>query len=447
MSNGGPPAGATQLTDNPSPPAFAPSTVPNQPPKGATQLKASPSELHMLPPLHIEDKSKEGWGTKVARGAALGAFEGMGVKPSTSALGVLGGTVKQAAQGVRDVYDSNRMFGMLGVGAQEAATLVDLFPSMIEGAATTIERGGKQAYKDVQNKDWEAAAEHIASTVTTIATLRASKGAEAPDAALMEKTPVSPSEAAKTLTDAVNPRPQHMPGFEADLGEHLPRAVDYAKRNGFEINTRADLGKALEGVGEESYHDYYEQFIEPTKDEWVATTDIPGYQGETFGEGGHTATIQSLENRLSTINSTLYPKFQKGGLAAEASIDSGTAAQLSSEAAGIRNMMNQTIGQKLGIPPETVANARSKFGAPRDLADKTVRAINEERFGENLERRGADVPSDRAGALRWAIRKLTARKPDTAVANTMKRLKIEREPPPPSPQDHLLLVCQELILW
>ena len=246
--------------------------------------------------------------------------------------------------------------------------------------------------------------------------------------ALAEKPVLTTSEGARALTDAVNPHAQSMETYEATLNDQMPRVVDYAKRNGIEIKSRASLGKALSGAGDEAYHDYYEQYIEPNKDVPVSTSTIPGYQGVTVGEG-HTATIQALENRLSTINATLYPKFQKGGVSAEAAISAEAAASLNSEAAAIRQTMNQTIGRKLGIDPGEIAKLRSTFGSLRDAADKTTRAINEERFGKNLERRGMDVPGDKAGAVRWAVKKITAKNPDKTVASTMQRLNVETPKP------------------
>ncbi len=226
-------------------------------------------------------------------------------------------------------------------------------------------------------------------------------------------------DAVRTLTDAVNPPAKNMAEFEQTMEARLPRALDYAKRKGFEINSRESLARAMEGAGDEVYDHYYQRYIAPIEDLPVSRW------------GRADTTVGQLERRLSTINATLFPKFQKGGIAAQASIAAGDAAALSAEAATIRGVLNRVISKKLNIPMEEVAAARATFGSMRDVADKIVRAINDERHATNLERRGVEIPSgSKEGLARYAIRKLTAKNPDKIVASTIKGMEKPATPKP-----------------
>ena len=117
---------------------------------------------------------EEGTARKVARGAAIGAFEGVGVKPAASAGEVLSGTFKQFGEGVKGLvqksYDQTPGFdpGQRAVGA-----IIGLPATLAEQTADTLEQGGHQTIQDIKNKDYEAAAEHGTATLTQAATLAA----------------------------------------------------------------------------------------------------------------------------------------------------------------------------------------------------------------------------------------------------------------------------------
>jgi hypothetical protein len=125
----------------------------------------------------------EGTATKVARGAAIGTFEGLGVKPSTDRKEVVTGSLKQFGQGisnlVSDTWKANQRVGdVAGSGTQLAATALDIVPTAMDKAADSLEQGGRQTIKDISNKDWESAAEHAASTITQALLLKSAKEGE-----------------------------------------------------------------------------------------------------------------------------------------------------------------------------------------------------------------------------------------------------------------------------
>jgi len=401
-----PPPGAQLVTANPAPFVIAPKQ-PEGPPQGATLVKSTAPPAALAAPKQ-PDKPSEFYGAEDSfpQGEPGKRFEQLG----QSVIGAAKDLGSTAYGMVKNLPGGPMLEKVAGPYIEEK-----LKP---KGAA---QEGGALVSQGLQYGSM------IPGAFEGVAAVNAWRAERALSKLINSET------ASKMLTDAVNPRPAAMEGFEGTLSKEMPRVVDYAKRSGIEIKSRASLQKAIQGAGDEAYHDYYEQFIEPTKDVPVSTNDIHGYQGGTIGEG-HTATIGALEARLRTINATLYPKFQKGGVAAEAAISAESAASLDAEAAGIRAAMNETIGKKLGIDPQEISKARSTFGSLHDTADKTTRALNEERFGKNLERRGMDLPTDKAGAIRWGIRKITAKNPDKAVAETMQRLKID---PPPSPEAQL----------
>lgn len=120
---------------------------------------------------------------KVARGAALGAFEGAGVKPAATAGEVIGGTFQQFGKGIKgtymgDVEEAKRspLFKDSVLGPYAMAGIS--FPArVLEQAAQGIEQGIGGVRQAVQNKDWESASEHAASTLTQIAMLRGTRKA------------------------------------------------------------------------------------------------------------------------------------------------------------------------------------------------------------------------------------------------------------------------------
>jgi len=243
-------------------------------------------------------------------------------------------------------------------------------------------------------------------------------------------------DAAKAITDAVNPPPKAMVNYETTLSEHMPKVVDYAKRNGIKIVDRDTLAKAIKGTHDELKADYDKTYIEPTKDVQVPTQNIKGYSGGTVDY--NTATVAQLNARLTEINATLSPSYEKGGMSAQSAISAESKSALNAEASAIRKSLNETVGKKLGIDPKQVGDARSALGSLRNAADKTQSSLNQARYIKNQNARGIDLPTSKSGLLHDIGRRLTAKNPDSAIAKTFERLQTEPQqapvqPSPPQP--------------
>jgi hypothetical protein len=175
----------------------------------------------------------------------------------------------------------------------------------------------------------------------------------------------SPEEAARRLTDVINPPAKQIPTFQAELARHLDKIMEFAKRRGLKLNSIDNLAKAIQGGGLELKNYWYDKVLGPVGKTKVLTSGIPGYTGA--GEGAE-ATLEQLDRRLSDINNELAPKYGKEGLAAQQAVK--TEAELNAEAAGIRKVLYPKISELTGIPLDQVASTRQAMGSMRKLGDQ-----------------------------------------------------------------------------
>lgn len=197
---------------------------------------------------------------------------------------------------------------------------------------------------------------------------------------------VKASQAAKEITDAVNPLPKHMESFQRSLGQHLDKITTFAKSNGIDIASLDGLSKAMKGSSEWIRDHYYKQMLGPVKDNPVSIAGrVKGYSGETTHAPG-SATLGQLDARLSQVNAELNPKYAKGGMAGQAAVKS--AAELNAEAAGIRSVLYPEIAKATGLDPKVVADTRASFGALNELAEKTGQSASKSRFATNKATQG-----------------------------------------------------------
>jgi hypothetical protein len=180
------------------------------------------------------------------------------------------------------------------------------------------------------------------------------------------------AEAAKYLTDAVNPLPRAAAGYQKALAEHLDKVLEFAKSKNLPMNTLDDFANALKTTGKAIQEHYYKNVLGPVKDMQAAA--------------GSPTTLGQLDNRLSEINAELNPKFARGGVTGEAAVKSAT--ELTKEAAGIRKVLYEEVAKHTGNTPETIASMRSSFGSLRDLADKTELSAAKARYAKNAAQRG-----------------------------------------------------------
>lgn len=200
------------------------------------QKKILRGKLEAKPTQNLKPETPESTLSKVGRGAAIGAFEGVGVKPAASPGEVISGTIKQAGEGVKNLVGESFKQASAATGdpaARAALTVAGLPATFVEKTAETLEQGGRQTIQDIKNKDYEAAAEHGASTLTQAAMLRTPRKAGEPN---VLKTPAE-------LKAAVAPKEIPIAGEkvpvlkgEADPGSMGGRVQKSLKQSGIGAN-------------------------------------------------------------------------------------------------------------------------------------------------------------------------------------------------------------------
>jgi hypothetical protein len=397
----GPPAGATLVSDNPTPFVIAPKQMEGTPPKGATLVKADVP----APNAGLSQPSRPPTPE--------------GLQPS----GFVGRTMDRVSQNMQSIPDTVNKFLKDTQGNPKAVpgAVYDLVKGVGKGVGGISTPG--IAYRLFKKEDPANIAGDAAMTFMP--------GSEEAAGGVRSLTPEHSLDAkgvARVLTDAVNPSPKSMPAYESTLSSHMPKVLDWASRNGLKIVDRESLASAMKGAHDELKADYDSMYIDPVRDEWVPTTYVKGYSGGTVNPG--TATIGQLNARLSEINATLSPSYEKGGLSAQVAISAEAKSALNSEAAGIRKVLNDSVGKKLGVDPKQVADARSVVGSLRNAADKTQISANQARYVKNMNDRGIDLPTSKAGVVHKIARKVFSKDADKVVADTMEKLRVE----PPTPQ-------------
>lgn len=193
--------------------------------------------------------------SKIGRGAALGAFEGAGVNLSTSPKDVIQGTFKNLGQGVKDLlvetWEANTPKSELGKKldtplSHATRTALDVVPTFIIDTANSLEQGGKDFYKAIQNKDWETAAQIAASNATKIAMLKTAKEKASAPAAVAEESVTKP-----TVADRVQSFGRRVTGATKGAKDAVTKAIDQqtealAKNKEARIDTAAQ-NKAAQG--------------------------------------------------------------------------------------------------------------------------------------------------------------------------------------------------------
>lgn len=238
-------------------------------------------------------------------------------------------------------------------------------------------------------------------------------------------------EAAKNITDAVNPSAQEMPKFSAAVTKHVHPIMEYAERNDLPIATREDFGNAAQALGKERSSIYYEKMVQPIKDDYVGLGDVPNYSGDTVGEMNNIATISQLDSRLTQINAELNPSFNKAsGQQAQAALSNESHAALTAEAQGIRKTLFRAMSKKLGVGQDIIAQTRASIGELKHVAEQTEFNVNQERHATNAEARQPLTinPLHKSNAKFVADEAVNAAanrvrtSPDDAIRNTFKHL-------------------------
>lgn len=180
--------------------------------------------------------------------------------------------------------------------------------------------------------------------------------------------------AAEKLTTAIVPKSGRAPGFTRDIADQLPNVKDYAARTNNPLNTQAEFEEALRGAGEERRQHFEDQILNPNKD--VVVPVDKGYGGVKTNKGF--AKLQDIENRISEINDYTNPAYVKLNEAqVAAALAKKPMSQLVAERSKLRDVFNNTLSEKTGIPPEAIQRLRLDYGKLQDLQ----RTVSEARTG------------------------------------------------------------------
>jgi hypothetical protein len=280
--------------------------------------------------------------------------------------------------------------GKMGHGAVQPKNAALATAGMVPGlqipvGAAMAGMGGKQMYDATLGKDKNAPmADRLESGLQGAAGVvggAATMGAR-PATALLEK-----NTAVEHVSNAINPLPKDMPGLRETLEGQMDTLARTAKESGKPIRTMKDFVDVAERAAEND--PYRKTFIEPNRAVEVNLKEnsIKGYKGDTMGGTGDPyASVAQLDERLSTINKTLRPRYESGGSgspSATSKVGAEQAQALAKEATDIRLTLSKVIGQKMGIAPDFVYNARANYGQLKEIAWDAQFSIDEMARGSN----------------------------------------------------------------
>ena len=289
---------------------------------------------------------------------------------------------KGAKEGLTDAYQAGQDYAQGGVSAKDTAGRLG-YDALHVGLQATPFIGPSidTAGQDISQKNYSGGAGGLTGVIGQLALAKA--------ASPTEKV-VSLPDAAKTITDAVNPAPKSMNSFQAGIQQHLPKAMEAAQDAGKTITGRTDLADMFRVAAEKQKSNYYDKMLGPVADQPIDTSGIKGYSGPTTYY--NTATLAQLDARLRTINATLRPSYEQGGAAARAALSAESKASLSAEAAAIRDRLYSEISNRTGIPKQDIVDTNNAMGGMYNLADKITSSVNKERFMQNQTAAGANPP-------------------------------------------------------
>ena len=196
---------------------------------------------------------------------------------------------------------------------------------------------------------------------------------------IKEAGPMVVEQAAREITNAINPA-QKMTGFEEMLAKHLDKIVTFAAQKGINLDSAANLSKAMKEAGLTIREHYFDAILKPFKNVNMDVSALRGYAGETSTPS--TATLGQMDNRLRVVNALLNPKYNKASdIAASAAVKS--AEDLNIEAASLREALYGKLGDLTGLGKETIADMNQAFGQLRDLGEVTQKSAEKARFASN----------------------------------------------------------------
>lgn len=181
-------------------------------------------------------------------------------------------------------------------------------------------------------------------------------------------------QAARKLTNAVNPNPAEADSFIQNSMKQVPNILEYAKKTGNPLKTRLEFSKASEGAGEEAYQHFIKNVLDPVAEKQVSVAGT-GYAGKTLGEG-QSATLKAINDRLGEINTQLSPAYRQRNAGVVGS-KLASEPELQAEAANLRKILHTELSKSSGLTPEEVAAMRQRYGQLRHIARATNEAVTQ----------------------------------------------------------------------
>ena len=176
--------------------------------------------------------------------------------------------------------------------------------------------------------------------------------------------------------------PMELPILKKNVPLHLDDLKATADSAGIKVKTLDDAARVARTTADADQ--YRVNRIEP---HLGVDMDVPpAYKGNRTDYGR--ATIADVDKRISVINDTLYPRFQKGGQgsqSAQAAIGAEQAQALLAEGSSLRWALAKKIAQITGDSPDAIYAERARYGRLNDLADSFRLAAEEQYRSQAVE--------------------------------------------------------------
>ena len=247
----------------------------------------------------------------------------------------------------------------------------------------------------------------------------------------------TPEVQARAISSAVNPQ-QGVQNFIEAVQKHGGDVTDYAQQNGMGIRGSLDYSKAAKGAADQTLQQFMDM-LTPNKSITVPVSDA--YQGtlaRTPGQGvGRYANLGDVNSRIGDINDLLRP-------AANAPTEGQTmTAQervgLGQEHTELTGKLHQALGDATGVPPESIAALREKFGKLYTIADRANAAVNARQGMEsNIDQGTRTVPMTAASFAMERLNQLIRGGPmkiaDSSLRKALSNSNLQPTQPIPPPR-------------
>lgn len=180
-----------------------------------------------------------------------------------------------------------------------------------------------------------------------------------------------------------------MASFRQSAAEELPTIKHHIDTNQLKIGGTGDLAKAAKATFQ-PVRDFWTQKMLLPSSESVGKISLKGIPTE-LGEGeGKYASLQDLDERISTINKELKREVdaRKAGKTVKPSDE-----DLEGERRALTNILYENVGKATGNTPEAVKAFRERYGRLGDISTATERGLNRDLVKEGAAIRGGSVPA------------------------------------------------------